>query len=196
MLVRMMTRARSLPLLTIALLVATAGPVAAQVATLATPGPDDGASPAPAEAVDEQQAILDFVACLNDNGLELPDPQFGPEGPRFADPTVLLRIDIRSAEFLDAMEACADLLAALQPDVDPELQAEQIEQQLAFAECMRREGMDFPDPDPIRGFDIGSLRGPDGELAFDPFTPDFQAASSVCVAEIGVDLPGSGPATP
>lgn len=183
-------------LFALALVLTLATPAMAQVATLATPGPDAGASPAPAESVDEQQAILDFVACLNDNGLELPDPQFGPEGPRFADPGVLMRIDFRSAEFLDAMEACADLLAALQPEVDPELQAEQAEQQLAFAECMRREGVEFPDPDPMRGFDIASMRGPDGELAFDPFSREFQAASEVCVAEVGVDLPADGPAAP
>jgi hypothetical protein len=90
------------------------------------------------------------------------------------------------------MEACGELLAALQPDVDPELQAEQVEQQLAFAECMRREGVDFPDPDPVRGFDIGSMRGPDGGLAFDPFSRDFQAASGVCAAEIGAELPAPG----
>ena len=107
---------------------------------------------------------------------------------------MLLRIDFRSAEFLDAMEACQDLLAALQPDVDPELQVEQVEQQLAFAECMRREGIDFPDPDPVRGFDIGSMRGPDGELAFDPFAADFRSASETCVAEADLAVPGQAPA--
>lgn len=187
-----MTRLVALPFLVLVLVLVLAATAAAQVATLATPDPEAVATEAPAEEVDEEQAILDFVACLRDNGLDLPDPQFGPEGPRFADPAILLRIDFRSAEFLDAMEACADLLAALQPEVDPELQAEQAEQQLAFAECMRGEGVDFPDPDPVRGFAIASMRGPDGELAFDPFSADFQAASQVCAAEIGAELPGPG----
>lgn len=187
-----MKRLVTLPLLTLVLLLVMAATVAAQVATLATPDPEAAATEAPAEEVDGEQAILDFVACLNENGLDLPDPQFGPEGVRFADPALLLSIDFRSAEFLDAMEACADLLAALQPDVDPELQAEQVEQQLAFAECMRGEGVDFPDPDPLRGFDIGAMRGPDGRLAIDPFSADFQAASAVCAAEIGAELPAPG----
>jgi len=180
----------ALPLLTLMLLLVLATVTTAQVATLATPDPDAGATAAPAEEVDGEQAILDFVACLRDNGLDLPDPQFGPEGPRFSDPSILLRIDFRSSDFLDAMEACDELLAALQPEIDPEQQAEQAEQQLAFAECMRREGIDFPDPDPIRGFTIGSMRATDGSLAIDPFSPDFQAASTVCAAEIGADLPG------
>ncbi len=186
-------RAAALPLLVLTLALTLAAPTAAQVATLSTPDPDAAPSSAPVETVDGEQAILDFVACLNENGLDIPDPQFGPEGPRFADPSVLMRIDFRSAEFLDAMEACQDLLAALQPQVDPEQRAEEREQQLAFAECMRREGIDFPDPDPVRGFTMGSMRGEDGGLAIDPFSSEFQAASEVCAAEIGVDLPGAGP---
>ena len=88
-----------------------------------------------------------LVACLRDNGLDLPDPQFGPEGVRFADPSVMMSIDFRSSEFLDAMEACQSLLEALQPEIDAAQQAEQNERLLVFAECMRGEGIDFPDPE-------------------------------------------------
>jgi len=182
----------ALPLLTVSLVLAMTTSSLGQVATLATPDPDAAASAAPFEEVDGEQAILDVVACLRDNGLDLPDPQFGPEGVRFADPSAMMGIDFRSSEFLDAMEACDDLLAALQPEVDPEQQAEQVEQQVAFAECMRGEGIDFPDPDPVRGFSIGNMRGADGGMAIDPFSSDFQAASEVCFAEIGAEPP-AGP---
>jgi hypothetical protein len=58
---------------------------------------------------------------------------------------------------------------------------------------MRREGIDFPDPDPIRGMTIGSMRGPDGELLIDPFSPEFRDASAICSAEVDVEMPvGSG----
>ena len=166
----------------------------AQVATLSTPGPEATAE-ATAEQVDGEDAVLEFVACLRENGLDIPDPQFGPEGIRFADPSVIASIDFRSSEFLDALEACQALLEALQPDVDAEQQAEQNEQLLVFAECMRREGIDFPDPDPVRGLTIGSLRGRDGELVIDPFSPQFQAASTTCAGEVGLDMTG-GPPTP
>jgi hypothetical protein len=181
----------SLTILSSLLVLLLAGSVAAQVATLSTPDPDAAASAAPAQEVDGEEAILEFVGCLRTNGLDIPDPQFGPEGPRFADPSVLLSIDFMSSEFLDAMEVCQHLLAALQPETDPEQQAEQNEQLLEFAECMRREGVDFPDPDPVRGLTIGSMRGADGELLIDPFSSEFQAASSVCSAEIGLDVPGA-----
>lgn len=179
-------------LLAASLLLLTSIPAAAQVATLATPDPEAAATPAPAEEVDDEQAILDLVACLRDNGLDIPDPQFGPEGPTFADPSVLLSIDLGSDTFLDAMDACEDLLAAVTPEVDPEQQAEQVEQQLVLAECMRREGMeDFPDPDPIEGFTFRQMG------AFDPFDRDFQQAFAVCAAEIGFDPAGdSAPGAP
>jgi len=188
----MRMRPLSLLLLTFVLAVALPAATMAQVATLATPDPDADSSAAPAEEIDDEQAILDLVACLRDNGLDIPDPQFGPEGPRFADPAVMASIDFRSSLFLDAMTACEDLLAALQPQIDPEQQAEQNEQLLEFAECMRGEGVDFPDPDPVRGLTIGSMRGEDGELIIDPFSPAFQRASEVCSAEIGLEAP-AGP---
>jgi len=177
-------------LLVAAILLLTASAVSAQVATLGTPAPDAVATDAPPEEMDDEQAILDLVACLRENGLDIPDPQFGPEGPTFADPSVLLNIDLGSDTFIDAMDACAELLAALQPEVDPAQQAEQVELQLVLAECMRREGIDdFPDPDPVSGFTIRDLG------AFDPFDPDFQTAFTVCAAEMGFD-PAAGPPTP
>lgn len=183
-----MKRARiaALPLLTLSLTIFLAGAATAQVATLATPDPEAEPTPPPTEDIDGQQAILDLVACLRENGLDIPDPQFGPDGPTFADPSAIMDIDLGGETFLDAMAACDEYLEALQPDVDPEQQAEQIEQQLVLAECMRREGVaDFPDPDPVRGF---TLR----DMSFDPFAPEFQAAFATCAAEMGFD-PVAGP---
>ena len=180
-------RAAALPLLTLVLTLLFGATATAQVATLATPEPDAEASQAPVEELDDEQAILDLVACLRDNGLDIPDPQFGPEGPSFADPNAMAAIDLTSDTFIDAMDACNEYLEAVRPEIDPELQAEQVEQQLVLAECMRREGMeDFPDPDPVQGFtprDLGS---------FDPLDPDFQAAFTTCAAEIGFDPAAAG----
>jgi hypothetical protein len=178
-------------LLSLVLAAVLGATAAAQVATLATPGPDAEASDAPTEQLDGEEAILEFVACLRENGIDVPDPQFGAGGTRFgADPEVLARIDFMSSEFLDAMESCQHLLEALQPEIDPEEQAEQNEQLLVFAQCMRGEGIDFPDPDPIRGFTVGAMRGEDGELAIDFFSSDFQAASTACSEEVGLQTPG------
>ena len=181
-----------MPALILTMLMATTSGAAAQVATLRTPGPDAEASAAPVEEVEGQEAILQFVACLRDNGIDLPDPQFGLEGGFFGGgESQLAGIDFMSPDFLAAMEACQSLLDALRPEIDPEQQAEQNEEMLEFAECMRAEGIeDFPDPDPIRGLTLGSMRGENGGLAFDPFSPEFLAASSVCVAQSGLEVPG------
>lgn len=159
----------------------------AQVATLRTPDPYAEPSEPPSEERDDQEAILQFVACLRDNGIDIPDPQFGIAGTFFSGG--LADIDFMSSEFLDAMEACQSLLEAMQPEMDPEQRAEQNEQLLRFAECMRREGLDFPDPDPIRGYTIASFRGDDGRLTFDPFTAEFLDASRVCATEVRLDPP-------
>jgi hypothetical protein len=178
-------------ILSILLVALVAVSATAQVATLSTPDPDAAATEAPTEAIDGEEAILEFVSCLRNNGLDIPDPQFGPEGVRFTDPAVMAGLDFMSRDFLDAMEACQHLLEALQPEVDPEQQAEQNEQLLAFAECMRREGIDFPDPDPVRGLTISSMRGADGELVIDPFDGDFQDAMRVCQEDLDLDVPGA-----
>ena len=57
---------------------------------------------------------------------------------------------------------------------------------------MRGEGLDFPDPDPTRGFTLGAMRGDDGELIVDPFSAEFQAASTACADELDLDAPGPG----
>ena len=182
-------RAAALPLLTLLLTLLLGSTALAQVATLATPNPEAEASEGPASPIDDEQAILDLVACLRDNGLDVPDPQFGPEGPTFVDPSTVQSIDFTSDAFIEAMEACEDFLAAVQPEVDPEQQAEQVEQQLVLAECMRREGIDdFPDPDPVAGFSFRDM------AVIDPFDRDFQTAFTVCAAEMGFDPTAAGPA--
>jgi hypothetical protein len=165
-----------------------AGTAAGQVATLQTPGPDAEASEPPAEVVDGQEGILRFVACLREQGIDVPDPQFGLDGDLIGNAAAFAALDVMSPEFLDAVEACDDILAALQPELDPEELADRNQELLAFAECMRREGVDFPDPDPLRGLTVASFRGEDGRLTVDPFSPAFLDASSLCRTEVGLAL--------
>jgi hypothetical protein len=173
--------------LSIALATLAAAVSAQGVATLRTPGPDAAETAAPGQDLDEQEAVLAFAGCMRDNGIDFPDPQFGVGGAFSRDG--LGSIDFLSRDFLDAMEACEAFLSALQPELDPQQQAEQVEQQVAFAQCMRSRGVDFPDPDPARGFTFSSLRGDDGGLAFDPFSDEFLSASSRCIEAGGALVP-------
>lgn len=190
----------ALPALVLTMLIVLTSGVAAQVATLRTPDPDEEASAAPVADVDGQEAILQFAGCMRAEGIDFPDPQFGLDGGFFGGrgrggESGLAGVDFMSRDFLSAMESCQSLLEALRPEIDPEQRAEQNEQLLGFAECMRAEGIDFPDPDPVRGLTFGAMRGEDGGLAFDPFSPEFQKASAACAAGIGVEVP-DGAAAP
>ena len=182
-------RILSLILLTCSLVIGlTATTLAQGVATLRTPGPEAAETAPPEAEEDAQEALLEFASCMRDNGIDFPDPQFGVGGGGFGGGG-LGDVDFGSSDFLDAMEACEAFLAALQPDIDPQEQAAQVEQQVAFAQCMRSRGVDFPDPDPVRGFTFGSFRGDDGGLAFDPFSDEFLSASSRCIDAADIQVP-------
>ncbi|MFV2062684.1 MAG: hypothetical protein ACC726_04115 [Chloroflexota bacterium] len=160
---------------------------AAQVATLRTPDPgaEASSSPADAEALDEEESILAFAACMRDNGIDMPDPQFGVGGGLFGRGAGAggdgLGFDRQSAEFQSALEQCGSFLAALRPELDAEQQAERNDQRLALAECMRARDFDFPDPDLDGGFGFG----PGGGAAFDFEDPDFRDAFGACQSQTG-----------
>ena len=126
-------------------------------------------------------------------GIDFPDPRFGGGGGLFGGG--LAGLDFMSSDFLDAMESCQSFLSALQPELNPEQQAEQREQEVAFARCMREQGLDFPDPDPTTGFSLGAFRGDDGGLVFDPFSSEFLVASSTCIQALSLDPADSPEAT-
>ena len=181
-------RFAALPLLSLLLTFLLATAVAAQVATLATPGPEASPSPEPAEAVDPEDSMLSFSSCMREHGIDLPDPRFGM-GAFFAGGS-RDGIDLMRLEFLYAFGACQGYLAAAFPAVDPEEMAERNERSVAFAECMREHDIDWPDPDPVSGMTFASMRGEDGGLRFDPFDPAFQEASRACAEATGASIPG------
>ena len=74
--------------------------------------------------------------------------------------------------------------------VDPEQQAEQNEQLLAYAECMRREGIDFPDPDPVRRADHRLDARGRWRAAARPLLAGVPAAVAVRSAESDLDVAG------
>ena len=52
---------------------------------------------------------------------------------------------------------------------------------LAFASCMRDEGIDFPDPTVAADGSVQLIEpGGAANLSFDPASPDFEAATDVC----------------
>lgn len=142
------------------------------VATLdETPTTTRSTTPQQAEvALDE--AILDFVQCLRDEGLEVQDPDLSVEGPlglkkQFVEESG----DALPAYVEDAFDACDDMRADMGGRFEDEDTSELEDRLLAFAECMRTEGVEgFPDPDLSvwqPGAGLGPGNGPFGTAISD-----------------------------
>jgi hypothetical protein len=172
------------------------------VVTLETPAPP-GAQPSgsPAAAAtppsDPQEAMLAYVECMRDHGVDMPDPEFtadggvimraGGEGDA---PEQGLSGGPGDPAFDEAQEACGALIEGTVRDLDPEQQAEMQAQALAFAQCMREHGVDMPDPQ----------FGPEGQVSIRIGGPDgpridadvMQAAQEACGGFMGRGAP-AGP---
>jgi hypothetical protein len=176
---------------------ALAGPaLALAVAVLAACGDGDtatsevasvsGGAAAPtasgsAGATDPEQARK-FAACMRENGVpDFPDP--GPDGQ--FDMDQFRDSDLDQQKVQAARDACRDL--APNGGQPPQLDAAQQEQLRQFAQCMRDNGVDMPDPDPNSGgFGLGT-----GGQSFDRDDPAFQKALQACRDKLTF-LPGAG----
>lgn len=137
-----------------------------------------------------QDAMVDYAECMRDEGIDFPDPQTGEGGivviggPDGGASTGAA--DIASDTDMEALEqasdACAPILEAVEgaaPRLDPEQEQEMRDQALAFAECMRGEGIDYPDP-------VFEDNGESTVAIGADFTDDaFQAAGEACGQEGG-----------
>jgi hypothetical protein len=144
-----------------------------------------GAGGRPEMSEEFEDALLEYAECMRDEGIDFPDPStngdgmivIGPGGDD-APPSAS-----EMEEFEAADEACRHIMEAVQdelPRLDPEQEAEMRDQALAFAECMREHGIDFPDPQFEDGGGVGiALEG------IDPEDPDFQEAQEECSGEAG-----------
>jgi hypothetical protein len=113
---------------------------------------------------------------MRENGVDIPDPEPGRGGLR------VFREGKRAAagdpDFQEAEEKCREHLESLGPrDLTEEQQQEFQEAALAFARCMRRHGIDIPDPQFEEG-GRGRMRVPLGKI--DPDDPEFRAAEEAC----------------
>ena len=94
-----------------------------------------------------EEGVLDFAQCMREEAVNCPDPTFDIDGnPQFDN----LEIE-NEEEFESAFENCEDILRNALPeqfDLDPEVEAALVDASLEFSQCMRDQGIDFPDPKP------------------------------------------------
>lgn len=143
--------------------------------TSTTRGPtEEGPSPS------DEEAVLGFTQCMRDQGVDLPDPRVDSDGNLQLNlgqaAAVVARIDqeVLNAAFLE----CEDFLEGVSFGFDASDVTAFEDRLLRFAECMRANGVDLPDPDfsNVGQGDVGD--GPFGALDLDD--PLFQGALDVC----------------
>ena len=173
-----------LAVLAIATLAACSGAAAnpSGVASLGSQSPDPAESAEPEASMDPEEAALAFAECMREHGVDMPDPQVGGNGE--------FRVTVNGGpgsldmeEMQAAQEACQDLMPG--PLGEPrELTAEEKDAMLGFAQCMRDNGIDMPDPEfGSGGGAMMMIGGPDSDV--DPGSPEFQAAMETCQPELG-----------
>ncbi|NNF70105.1 MAG: hypothetical protein HKN01_10055 [Acidimicrobiia bacterium] len=138
----------------------------------------------------DEEILLGFTQCMRDNGVELGDPIVDANGFATLDFESFGDIDQDDAE--EAFEVCGSVLEGLAFGFDQINTTEFRDTLLEFAQCMRDQGVDFPDPDFSSIFQIpqdgeGEFSGPFGDL--DPTDPDFEAGFEECASI----LAGFGP---
>ena len=129
------------------------------------------------EEITFEEGVLDFAQCMREEGINFPDPTFDIDGnPQFDN----LEIE-NEEEFESAFENCEDILRNALPeqfDLDPEVEAALVDASLEFSQCMREQGIDFPDPKPGE-FGFFALRDADIDFTSEA----VQNAFEICQPE-------------
>ena len=124
-----------------------------------------------------EEGVLEFAQCMREEGINFPDPTFDIDGnPQFDN----LEIE-NEEEFERAFENCEDILRNALPeqfDLDPEVEAALVDASLEFSQCMRDQGIDFPDPKPG---EFGFFAFRDADIDFS--SEAVQDAFEVCQPE-------------
>jgi hypothetical protein len=152
------------------------------VAKLGTTSSSEGAA---SETETGGEPMLAYSECMRENGIaDFPEPV---EGQLKIEAGPGSDLNPQSPAFQKAEEACRSL--APTQEVSPEQEEELSASALAYAECMRENGVpDFPDPEVSGGgVKMGIPRG------VNPQSPAFKKAEEACrELMVGPGGPGGG----
>ena len=135
-----------------------------------------------------EAAMLAFTQCLRDEGIDVDDPTIDADGNMQLPPINIEVPDVVTdpselpdmSEFEDMIAPCEEHLEGVVSTFSSADTTEIEDVLLAYAECMRANGVDMPDPDFSSGggvIDLGAIGGEDFEAA--------EAACSPLLADLG-----------
>ena len=146
----------------------------------------DGSTPDTTDAASEDpdEAMEQFAECMQEHGVDFPDPPAPGDGPQSVAITIAPGDEDNMAE---AQEACGYLMENVRSDMelDPEQQAEMQADMLEFTECMRDQGIEMADPEFADDggvmINMSSGSAPEDAQGVPPRDDaEFQAAMEVC----------------
>ena len=138
-----------------------------------------------------EDAQVKFAQCMREQGIDMPDPEGGRIELRAGGPGGPSPQKVEAAQ-----EKCQPILeeAGGPPELSDEDRAEFEQQALAFARCMRQQGIDMPDPEFEGGGRMRQRMG-EGGLRRGPEDPRFREAEEKC-REFQPEPPGGREARP
>jgi hypothetical protein len=141
----------------------------------------------------DEDAVLQFAACMRDRNIDFPDPTVDAEGNVGFDFAALEGlVDMDQEELESAFESCVSLLAGVSFGFERIFETEFQDDVVVFAGCMRENGIDMPDPD-FSGITEGRQLFPGWEPELGD--PDFEAAFEAC-EELLPGIPGIAGGSP
>ena len=149
----------------------TTPPSLPSIETEAAPGSE--ATTSTTKPVDPDEAFREHAACMREMGIDIPDPTSD------GDTVMIVGEDSDPEAFEAAMAECDPILEAAfgEFEMTPEQDAERLDMELAFARCMRENGVeDWQDPS-SGGSTIIDI-GPDDDME------TLEAAMATCSTEV------------
>ena len=163
-------------------------PEIASLETASANTPEDDSNGDVDPEAESEAAMLAFTQCLRDQGIDVDDPTIDADGNMQLPPINIEVPDVVTdpeelpdmSEFEDMIAPCEEHLEGVVSTFSSADTTEIEDMLLAYAECMRENGVDMPDPDFSSSggvIDLGAIGG-----------EDFEAAEAVCsplLADLG-----------
>ncbi len=151
----------------------------AQLATTPSTTTEPGGTTPTATTQDFQSAVLAYTGCLRSHGFQIADPDFSGGAGSGRGLFGQLRADRNNPKFKKADAQCRSLLAASRPQISTARRQQFQDAALKFAQCMRKNGVDVPDPNFSQGGGAGG-GGLFGGSGLNRNDPKVQKATQVC----------------